>query len=71
MELDYNSIVENHTWDLVDRPTKRKVIGTKWVYKTEYKSGDSLDKYKARLVAGEICPYIENNDYSTSVAVGS
>ena len=51
MELEYNSIMKNHTWDLVDRPTKCKVIGTKWVYKVVYKSDGSLDKYKARLVA--------------------
>jgi len=51
MDLEYDSIMKNHTWDLVDRPTKRKVIGTKWVYKAKYKSDGSLEKYKARLVA--------------------
>ena len=51
MESEYNSIMKNHTWDLVDRPTKRKVIGTKWVYKPKYKSDNNLEKYKARLVA--------------------
>ena len=51
MELEYNSIMKNRTWDLVDRPTKRKVISTKWVYQAKYKSDGSLEKYKARLVA--------------------
>ena len=51
MEVEYNSIMKNHTWDLVDCPAKRKVIGTKWVYKAKYKSDGSLEKYKARLVA--------------------
>ena len=48
---EYNSIMKNHTWDLVDRPNKCKVIGTKWVYKAKYKSDGTLEKYKARLVA--------------------
>ena len=51
MELEYDSIMKNQTWDLVDRPTKRKVIDTKWVYKSKYKFDGSLEKYKARLVA--------------------
>ena len=51
MKVEYNSIMTNRTWDLVDGPTKCKVIGTKWVYKAKYKSDGSLEKYKARLVA--------------------
>ena len=51
MESEHNSIMKNHTWDLMDRPTKHKVIDTKWVYKAKYKSDGSLEKYKARLVA--------------------
>ena len=35
MKVEYKSIMKNCTWDLVDRPTKRKVIGTKWVYKAK------------------------------------
>ena len=51
MQSEYGSIMKNNTWDLVDRPSKRKIIDTKWVYKTKYKSDSTLDKYKARLVA--------------------
>lgn len=51
MQSEYDSIIKNHTWDLVDWPTKRKVIGTKWVWKAKYRSNGSLEKYKARLVA--------------------
>ena len=51
MDLEYDSILRNHTWDLVDRPPQRKVIGTKWVYKAKYNSNGTLEKYKARLVA--------------------
>ena len=51
MKVGYNSILKNRTWDLMDRPTKCKVIGTKWVYKAKYKSDGSLEKYKVRLVS--------------------
>ena len=49
--MEYNSIMKNHTWDPVDRPTKRKVISTKWVYKDKYESNGSLEKYKAIHIA--------------------
>jgi hypothetical protein len=32
-------------------PKGKEVIGTKWVYKTKYKSDGTIDKYKAHLVA--------------------
>ena len=51
MQLEYDSIMKNDTWQLVDRPSKRKVIGTKWVWKAKYNADGSLEKYKARLVA--------------------
>ena len=43
--------MKNDTWELVERPTKRKVIGTKWVWKVKYKADGSLEKFKAKLVA--------------------
>ena len=43
-------IKKNHTWELVDKPKDRKVIGVKWVYKTKLNPDGSVNKYKARLV---------------------
>ena len=31
MQAEFDSILKNDTWELVDCPAKRKVIGTKWV----------------------------------------
>jgi len=31
MKVEYNSIMKNRTWNLMDCPTKPKVIDTKWV----------------------------------------
>ena len=51
MISEYDSILKNDTWELVERPEKKKVIGTKWVWKVKYKADGSLEKFKARLVA--------------------
>jgi hypothetical protein len=42
---------KTHTWDLVDLPHGKSVIGCKWVYKIKTKSDGSIERYKARLVA--------------------
>lgn len=41
----------NKTWELVDIPRDKDVIGVKWVYKTKHKAHGSIKRYKARLVA--------------------
>ena len=43
-------IEKNKTWELVDRPQERKVIGVKWVFRTKLNADGSVNKYKARLV---------------------
>ena len=37
-------------WELVDRPSHKKPIGVKWVYRTKLNPDGSINKYKARLV---------------------
>ncbi|MCO5556285.1 hypothetical protein L7F22_009831 [Adiantum nelumboides] len=51
MQQEIDSIHKNHTWDLVDLPTGKKPIGTKWVFKVKRKQDDTVDRYKAKLVA--------------------
>lgn len=51
IDEEYSSLVENNTWMLCDLPKNRKVITCKWVFKLKRKSDNSIDKYKARLVA--------------------
>jgi len=43
-------IKKNKTWELVDKPKNRKVIGVKWVFRTKLNADSSINKYKARLV---------------------
>ena len=51
MQNEYDALIKNGTWKLVDPPIGTKPIGCKWVYKNKYKSDGSLDNHKARLVA--------------------
>jgi hypothetical protein len=51
MEVEFNALVRNDTWDLVSLQKIKDIIGTKWVFKTMYKLNGTIDKYKACLVA--------------------
>ncbi|KAI5332975.1 hypothetical protein L3X38_023104 [Prunus dulcis] len=51
MEDELQMIEKNETWELVDRPTEKPVIGVKWVYKTKLNLDGSVQKNKERLVA--------------------
>lgn len=50
MDEEFNSLIKNKTWTLVDLPNDRKPISCKWVYKIKYKQ-NKVDRFKARLVA--------------------
>jgi hypothetical protein len=50
MQREYDALIKNGTWRLVDHPFIIKPIGCKWVYKNKYKFDGSLDKHKERLV---------------------
>ena len=47
---EIESILHNHTWELVDLPPGCKPLSSKWVFKRKRKVDGSIDKYKARLV---------------------
>eukprot|EP00253_Pinus_taeda_P014670 PITA_14670 len=44
------SLHKNEAWDLVELPTRRKPIGSKWVFKKKTNAEGKVEKYKARLV---------------------
>jgi hypothetical protein len=48
---EIQSIMSNHTWEIVDLPQGAKTIGCKWIFKRKLKPDGSVEKYKARLVA--------------------
>jgi hypothetical protein len=53
MNEEMDALERNKTWDLVELPKGRKVVGCKWVYKLKKGVDDKVKRYKARLVAKE------------------
>ena len=51
MKEELDALHKTGTWDLVDLPSGKSVIGCKWVYKIKTRSDGTVDRYKARLVA--------------------
>ena len=48
---EYNTLLANGTWELVDLPPGEKVIGLTWVFHIKRHSDSSIECYKARIVA--------------------
>lgn len=50
MQREIDALHKNNTWVLVERPTDRKVLKGKWVYRIKLKEDGTVSKYKARWV---------------------
>ena len=50
MQEEYDSLLENKTWEVVDRPTNRKVLTGRWVFKRKLGSDGDVARHKARFV---------------------
>jgi hypothetical protein len=50
MESEYNALMSNRTWRLVDRPLRAHTISGKWVFTHKLKPDGPLDRYKARWI---------------------
>lgn len=50
MDDEYNSLIENETWKLVDLPKGSNLVDNKWVYKIKETPTGDIERYKARLV---------------------
>jgi histone deacetylase 1/2 len=50
MQLEFDALIANHTWELVPRPPRAHVISGKWIFRHKFKEDGSFDRYKARWV---------------------
>ena len=50
-ESEYKSLMDNQTWGLVELPSGREPIESKWVFKVKPSSNGKVERFKARLVA--------------------
>ncbi|KAK1696800.1 hypothetical protein QYE76_013497 [Lolium multiflorum] len=51
MELEYQALLKNDTWNLVPPKPGVNIIDCKWVFKVKKHADGSIERYKARLVA--------------------
>ncbi|KAJ0808457.1 putative RNA-directed DNA polymerase [Helianthus annuus] len=51
MQSEIKALEENRTWTIEDLPSGKRVIDSKWVYKTKFKPNGEVERYKERLVA--------------------
>ena len=49
--LEYNTLVENGTWEIVDLPHSEKAIGSGWVFRVKHNADGSIERFKAQIVA--------------------
>lgn len=51
MRKEYDALVANDTWSLVELPKGKKAIGSKWVFALKRNKYGQVEKFKSRLVA--------------------
>ena len=48
---EMQALKKNDTWDIVELPKGKYLVGAKWVFTIEHKSDGNIERYKAWLVA--------------------
>ena len=50
---EIKALWKNNTWEVANLPKGKNTVGCKWVFTIKYKSDDTIERYKSRLVAKE------------------
>ena len=51
MNLEFDALLKNQTWELVPSHLAWNIVGCKWVFRIKRLADGSVERYKARLVA--------------------
>jgi hypothetical protein len=51
MKEEYNSLIEDRTWNLTELPKGHNLIDVRWLYKIKQNPDGTIERFKARLVA--------------------
>uniref|UniRef100_A0A2N9IR27 Reverse transcriptase Ty1/copia-type domain-containing protein n=1 Tax=Fagus sylvatica TaxID=28930 RepID=A0A2N9IR27_FAGSY len=51
MNLEFDALLKNHTWNLVPSSPSQNLIGCKWVFRVKRHADGSIERFKAQLVA--------------------
>ena len=68
---EYNSLLENNTWDLVNADKGESIVGCKWIFKWKLNSDGQPERAKARLVAQGYSQEYGVNFFDTYALVAS
>jgi hypothetical protein len=67
MDEEFDQIEKNDTWELVSRPKKKNVIGTKWVFRNKLNEDGHVTRNKSRLVCNRYTQ-VEGIDFEETFA---
>jgi hypothetical protein len=61
MNVEFQQLMKNKTWEVCELPPGRKAIDNKWVFKTKLNSDGTIEREKARLCAKGFSqlPYVD------------
>ncbi|GMI95462.1 cysteine-rich RLK (RECEPTOR-like protein kinase) 8 [Hibiscus trionum] len=48
---EYDALIRNNTWSIVELPDDRRAVQCKWIFKVKRNPDGSVSRFKARLVA--------------------
>ncbi|RVW62010.1 Retrovirus-related Pol polyprotein from transposon RE1 [Vitis vinifera] len=61
---EIDALEKNGTWTITDLPVGKRPVGCKWIFTIKYKADESVERFKARLVArGILLSLAVNQDW--------
>ena len=51
MVEEYNAVINNKTWTLVELPSVKRLVGCKWIFKVKRNLDGTISRYKACMFA--------------------